>query len=91
MTDINKKKQPYRNEPKPLLCKVAVVTPKFRDFMNWVDINQKEGETYACVNRIDNVWGRRFNRIEKLYNYQEIKDIDDIMEYLEMRIVSNQA
>jgi hypothetical protein len=30
------------NEPKPLLCKVAVVTPKFRDFMNWVDINQKK-------------------------------------------------
>jgi hypothetical protein len=31
---------------------------KFRDFMNWVDINQKEGETYACVNRIDNAWGK---------------------------------
>jgi hypothetical protein len=29
---------------------------KFRDFMNWVDINQ-EGETYACVNRIDNAKG----------------------------------
>jgi hypothetical protein len=26
--------------------------------MNWVDINQKEGETYACVNRIDNAWGK---------------------------------
>jgi hypothetical protein len=39
--------------PKPLLCKVAVIT-EIRDFMNWVDINQ--GETYACVNRIDNAW-----------------------------------
>jgi hypothetical protein len=30
---------------------------KFRDFMNWVDINQKK-EKLTCVNRIDNAGGK---------------------------------
>jgi hypothetical protein len=35
--------------------------PKFRDFMNWVDINQKK-EKLTCVNRIDKLGEKRFNR-----------------------------
>jgi hypothetical protein len=36
------------NEPKPLLCKVALLL-KFRDFMNWVDINQRRRNTLVLI------------------------------------------
>jgi hypothetical protein len=77
------------NSSKPLLCEVAVLTPKYRDFVYWVEKNQKEKEVYTWIFNVDKVRGKRFNRIEKLFNYYEIKDINDVMDYLETHTVSN--
>lgn len=77
------------NSSKPLLCEVAVLTPKYRDFVYWVEKNQKEKEVYTWIFNVDKVRGKRFNRIEKLFNYYEIQDINDVMDYLETHTVSN--
>jgi hypothetical protein len=77
------------NDTKPLLCEVAVVTPKYRDFIYWVEKNQKENEVHTWIFNVDKIRGKRFNRIEKLYNYHEIQDINEIMDYLETHTVSN--
>ncbi len=77
------------NSTKPLLCEVAVVTPKYRDFVYWVEKNQKENEVYTWIFNVDKVREKRFNKIEKLFNYYEIQSINEVMDYLETHTVSN--
>ena len=74
---------------KPLLCEVAVVTPSLLDYRIWLKENEKPNEKYTLVQRIHNVRGRIFDRVEKLYNYYEIQDIDDVLDYLETHLRSN--
>jgi len=85
----NQENDKLGNNTKPLLCEVAVVTPKYRDFIYWVEKNQKQNEVYTWIFNVDKIRGKRFNRIEKLYNYHEIQDIKEIMDYLETHTVSN--
>ena len=77
------------NSSKPLLCEVAVVTPKYRDFDYFIKNNRKENEIYTWIYNVDRIRGKRFNRIEKLFNYYEIQDINNVMDYLETHTVSN--
>lgn len=77
------------NSTKPLLCEVAVVCPSQRTFQNWQKENKKPDENYTWVYSINNVRGKIFDRIEKLYKYYEIRDIDDVLYYLETRLKRN--
>lgn len=77
------------NSSKPLLCEVAVVTPRFKDFLNYIRESDNENEKYCWVYCLKAIQGKRFDRIEKLYNYFYIDDIDDVLDYLESHLRSN--
>jgi len=77
------------NLAKPMLAEVAVICPSYRDFLNFVREFEKDGEIYTWVYGIDKVRGRLFDRVEKLFNYYELKDIDAVMDYLETHLRSN--
>lgn len=77
------------NSSKPLLCEVAVVTPRFRDYLEFIRNQKNENEKYCFVDSIQSVRGKLFNRVEKLHNYFHIKDIDEILDYLETHLHSN--
>lgn len=62
---------------------VAVVTPKFTDYLKYIRETNIEGEKYTWIYSVKNVRGILFDRVEKLHNFFHIKDIDDIMSYLE--------
>ena len=77
------------NKSKPLLCEVAVLCPSFRDYKIWLRENEKPNENYTWVYRVDCVRGKIFDRVEKIFRYYNIKDIDDILDYLEAHLRSN--
>jgi len=77
--------------PKIKICEVAVVTPRYRDFQIWLRENEKPNEKYTWIDEINSVRGIMFDRVEKLYNYDEIKDIDDVLDYLETHLRSNRT
>ena len=68
---------------------VAVICPSYRYFLNFVREFEKDGEIYTWVCCIDNVRGKLFDRVEKIFNYYELKDIDAVMYSLETRLRSN--
>lgn len=65
---------------------VAIITPKYIDFFFWIKQNKKDNEIYTWIFKLDKVLGKKFDRIEKLYNYQEVQDIDEILYYLERHL-----
>ena len=71
---------------------VAVICPLYRDYQYWLRENQKPGETYTFVDHIKPVLGKRFDRVEKIYRHEEIKELDEILEYLEshMRTIKDE-
>jgi hypothetical protein len=77
------------NSSKPLLCEVAVVTPRFKDYLNYIRESTIENEKYCWVYCLKGVQCKRFDRIEKLYNYFHLDDIDDVLIYLETHLRSN--
>lgn len=77
------------NSSKPMLCEVAVLCPIFRDYKIWLRENENPNENYTWVYRVDCVRGRRFDRVEKIFRYYNIKDIDDILDYLETHLRGN--
>ena len=82
------------NASKPMLCEVAVITPRFIDFLNFTKEQAHEkaqNERYFFVDSIKSVRGRLFDRVEKLHNYYEIKDIDNVLDYLETHLRSNRT
>lgn len=66
---------------------IAVVTPKYRNFINWVEENKNENELYYWIYSKESLIGRTFDRVEKLFDYFEIKEIDDLLYDLEKRTV----
>jgi len=77
------------NSSKPMLCEVAVLCPSFRDYKIWLRENKKPNENYTWVYRVDCVRGRIFDRVEKIFRYYNIKDIDDILGYLDTHLRNN--
>lgn len=74
---------------KPMLCEVAVITPRFRDYLEFIRNQNIENEKYCFVDSIQSVRGKLFDRVEKLNNYFHIKDIDEVLDYLETHLRSN--
>jgi len=62
---------------------VAVICPLYRDYQYWLKDNQKPGERYTFVDHINPVRGRIFDRVEKIYRHEEIKELGEILDYLE--------
>jgi hypothetical protein len=79
------------NKSKPLLCEVAVITPRFRDYLEFIRNQNIENEKYCFVDSIQSVRGKLFDRVEKLHNYFHIKDIDKVLDYLETHLRSNRT
>ncbi len=77
------------NRTKPMLVEVAVITPRFRDYLEYIRNQNIENEKYCFVDNIRAVRGKLFDRVEKLHNYFHIQDIDDVLDYLETHLRSN--
>lgn len=74
-----------------MLREVAVITPRFRDYLEFIRRQNIENEKYCFVDSIQKVKGRLFDRVEKLHNYFYIKDIDEVLDYLETHLRSNRT
>ena len=68
------------------LIKVAVLTRSCKDYLIFLNENEKENEVYTWIYNVDQTRGKRFDRIEKYYDWYEIKNIDEILYYLERGI-----
>lgn len=76
---------------KRLLCEVAVITPRFRDYLEFIRNQNIENEKYFFVDSIKSLRGKLFDRVEKLHNYFYIKDIDEVLDYIETHLRSNRT
>jgi len=65
------------NEIKKL--KIGVISPYKRLFDDWVHKNKNENEKYIWINRIDNLWGCEFSRIEETIQCNEIKNYNELI------------
>lgn len=77
------------NKLKPLLYEVAVLCPSVRDYKIWLRENEKPNENYTWVYRLDCVVGKTFDRVEKIFRYYNIQDINDVLNYLETHLRSD--
>ena len=60
------------------LVEVAVLSAYRKRFDMWVEDNGKEGEKYICVTDIRDTRGRVFSRVEKSYDWWEMKNANDV-------------
>jgi hypothetical protein len=70
---------------------VAVLCPSFRDYKIWLKENEKTNENYTWVYSINCVRGKLFDRVEKIFRYYNIQDINGVLDYLETHLRSNPA
>ncbi len=64
--------------------KVAVVASRYRTFSIWLSTQKNtEGEEFVLVHDLTSARGHWFNKVEKLYDYYEIRDANKVFEYLE--------
>jgi hypothetical protein len=77
------------NSKTTALHEVAVICPSFRDYKIWLKGNKKHNENYTWVYRVDCVRGKIFDRVEKIFRYYNIQDIDDILYYLKTHLRRN--
>lgn len=67
--------------------KIAVVTNSARRYMDYVNHLTNSKDTFVFIDTLNKVKGHRFNQVVKLYGYQDIKDIGEILNYIEVRLV----
>lgn len=66
---------------------IAVITPLKREFDIYSRDNSTEGMKFVHVFNDNHIRGIRFNSIIKLYRWFDIKDVDEIIENINRRIV----
>jgi len=79
------------NKSKPLLCVVAVICPRYVDYIMFVRENKSEINKFIWIDNLEKARGFSFDKIEKLHRYYEIKNIHKILEYVEMHLSSNRT
>ena len=79
------------NSTKPVLCIVAVLCLKGKDFKDFERKNKKENESFVWIYDNKQVYGRLFDRIEKVRDWYEMNNASEILEALEIRLRSNYA
>lgn len=77
------------NKSKPLLCIVAVLCLRGKDFKDFERKNKKENESFVWIYDNKQVYGRLFDRIEKVRDWYEMNNASEILEALEIRLRSN--
>ena len=79
------------NSSKPLLCVVAVLCLRGKDFKDFERKNKKENDSFVWIYDNKQVYGRLFDRIEKVRDWYEMNNASEILEALEIRLRSNYA
>jgi hypothetical protein len=90
MTEQNLNTEPS-NSTKPVLCIVAVLCLRGKDFKEFEKHNKKENEKFIWIYDYKQVIGMQFNRIEKVYDWYKMKNASEILEGVEIRLRSNYA
>lgn len=64
---------------------IAIITPHFRDFYEFIKYDPFDGRYFEVkwVDQFKTVFDRDYDGYVLLYTYYEVKDINDIIEYLE--------
>lgn len=64
---------------------IAIVTPHFRNFYDFIKYPPFTGEHFEVkfVDSFKSVFGRDYDGYILSYEYYEIKDINDVVDYLE--------
>jgi hypothetical protein len=63
---------------------VAVICPSYITYLTWLKENSDNPEErYTWVDHLKPIIGKRFDRVEKLYKWYKIEDIDEVLDYLE--------
>lgn len=68
---------------------VAVITSKFRDFLEYSREQTDPNERYIFANSINKIRGYRFARFVKLHNYREVNGFNEIIEYCEKHLLTS--
>jgi hypothetical protein len=68
---------------KPTEKRVALIGPSHFKFTVWLKLNRKENVVYIWVYHMDRAVGHDFDKGVLLKGYPEIKDVEDIIEYVE--------
>lgn len=72
--------------------KVAVITNSKKVFLEYVRENQDPNIQYFFISSYNNALGTQsFNKIVKLYGHQQVRNLDDILEYLNKRLVEEKV
>ena len=77
------------NKSKPLSCVVAVICPRYVDYIMFVRENKSEINKFIWIDNLEKAKGYYFDKIEKLHRYYEIKNIHKILKYVEMHLSKN--
>lgn len=65
---------------------VAVLTPYRKNFDYWVRDHGKKGVNYIMVNKTEDVRGRKFDRYERGYLWEDIPNIDRLLHDIQNRL-----
>ena len=79
------------NSKKPVLCIVAILCLRGKDFEQFERKNKKENEKFVWIYDTKQVYGRLFDRIEKVRDWYDMNNASKILEALEIRLRSNYA
>ena len=90
MNKVNKQAE-SSNSTKPVLCIVAVICLRGKDFKEFERKNKKENEKFVWIYDTKQVYGRLFDRIEKERDWYDMNNASEILESLEIRLRSNYA
>lgn len=88
---MNPEKNNESTEAKHVLCIVAVLCLRGRDFKDFERKNKKENEKFIWIYDTKQVYGRLFDRIEKIRDWYDINNVYEILDSLEIRLRSNYA
>lgn len=79
------------NSTKPVLCVVAVLCLRGKEFKEFEKNNKKDNESFIWIYDYKQVLGRQFDRIEKVRDWYEMKNAYEILEGIQIRLRSNYA
>lgn len=86
---MNTEENNTSTEAKHVLCIVAVLCLRGKDFKDFERKNKKENEKFVWIYDTKQVYGRLFDRIEKVRDWYDINNASEILDSLEIRLRSN--
>jgi len=77
------------NGLKVRLCVVAVLCKRLRDFKTFENENKKHNEDFIWIYDYPSTMGRTYDRIEKVFDWYEMHNAEEILKGVEQRLRSN--